>query len=97
MSFLCHRFLSTGSSWTTTGTIGIVLMAIGKAYGFSDGMIAGAIISGAYFGDKMSPLVTPLTLFGNGGLIIYSHPAHALHHSSAISIALLDFHLKLHS
>ncbi|MGN0201705.1 MAG: Na+/H+ antiporter NhaC family protein [Candidatus Cryptobacteroides sp.] len=48
--------LMTGSSWTTIATIGVALMGIGKAEGFSDGMIAGAIISGAYFGDKISPL-----------------------------------------
>ena len=46
----------TGSSWTTVATIGVALMGIGHAQGFSDGWIAGAIISGAYFGDKMSPL-----------------------------------------
>lgn len=46
----------TGSSWTTIATIGIALMGIGKAQGFADGWIAGAIISGAYFGDKVSPL-----------------------------------------
>jgi NhaC family Na+:H+ antiporter len=46
----------TGSSWTTIATIGIALMGIGKAQGFSEGWIAGAIISGAYFGDKISPL-----------------------------------------
>ncbi len=46
----------TGSSWTTIATIGIALMGIGRAQGFHDGIIAGAIISGAYFGDKMSPL-----------------------------------------
>lgn len=46
----------TGSSWTTIATIGIALMGVGKAQGFSDGWIAGAIISGAYFGDKVSPL-----------------------------------------
>ncbi len=45
-----------GSSWTTIATIGVALLGIGKAQGFSDGMIAGAIISGAYFGDKISPL-----------------------------------------
>ena len=45
-----------GSSWTTIATIGVALMGIGKAEGFSDGLIAGAIISGAYFGDKISPL-----------------------------------------
>lgn len=46
----------TGSSWTTIATIGIALMGIGKAQGFEEGWIAGAIISGAYFGDKISPL-----------------------------------------
>lgn len=46
----------TGSSWTTVATIGVALMGIGKAQGFSDGWTAGTILSGAYFGDKMSPL-----------------------------------------
>lgn len=46
----------TGSSWTTIATIGIALMGIGEAQGFATGWIAGAIISGAYFGDKISPL-----------------------------------------
>ena len=48
--------MATGSSWTTSATIGIALIGIGKALGISDGLIAGAILSGAYFGDKMSPL-----------------------------------------
>ncbi len=48
--------LMTGSSWTTIATIGVALMGIGEAQGFSEGWIAGAIISGAYFGDKLSPL-----------------------------------------
>ena len=48
--------LMVGSSWTTVATIGIALMGIGQALGFSIGWTAGAIISGAYFGDKMSPL-----------------------------------------
>ena len=46
--------LLTGSSWTTIATIGVALMGIGRALGFEDGWIAGAIISGAYFGDKIS-------------------------------------------
>ena len=46
----------TGSSWTTIATIGIALMGIGQAIGFDEGWAAGAIISGAYFGDKISPL-----------------------------------------
>ncbi len=48
--------VTIGSSWTTIATIGVALLGIGKALGFSDGIIAGAIISGAYFGDKISPL-----------------------------------------
>ena len=48
--------LATGSSWSTTATIGIALIGIGKALGFPVGMVAGAVISGAYFGDKLSPL-----------------------------------------
>ena len=46
----------TGSSWTTIATIGVALMGIGEAQGYSEGWVAGAIISGAYFGDKMSAL-----------------------------------------
>ena len=48
--------LATGSSWSTIGTVGLALLGIGSVMGISEGMIAGAIISGAYFGDKMSPL-----------------------------------------
>jgi NhaC family Na+:H+ antiporter len=48
--------IATGSSWTTTATVGIALIGIGKALGIDTGMVAGAVISGAYFGDKMSPL-----------------------------------------
>jgi len=48
--------ISTGSSWTTSATVGIALIGIAKAIGIPTGMAAGAIISGAYFGDKLSPL-----------------------------------------
>lgn len=48
--------LATGSSWSTIATVGVALLAIGKVMSIEPGMIAGAIISGAYFGDKMSPL-----------------------------------------
>jgi NhaC family Na+:H+ antiporter len=48
--------LATGSSWSTVATVGIALLGIGSALGINEGLIAGAIISGAYFGDKMSPL-----------------------------------------
>lgn len=52
----CVVSIASGSSWTTIATVGIALLGIGKALGFSEGLTAGAIISGAYFGDKMSPL-----------------------------------------
>lgn len=48
--------LATGSSWTTSATVGIALIGIAKALGVSPAVTAGAILSGAYFGDKMSPL-----------------------------------------
>lgn len=48
--------MATGSSWTTAATVGIALIGIGQALGINEGMVAGAILSGAYFGDKMSPL-----------------------------------------
>ena len=48
--------LATGSSWTTSATVGIALIGIGRALGIPVGMVAGAVISGAYFGDKLSPL-----------------------------------------
>lgn len=48
--------VATGSSWTTSATVGIALVGIGDAMGMNSGMVAGAVISGAYFGDKMSPL-----------------------------------------
>ena len=48
--------IATGSSWTTSATVGIALVGIGSALGIAPGMVAGAVISGAYFGDKMSPM-----------------------------------------
>lgn len=48
--------IATGSSWTTSATVGIALVGIGNTMGLNSGMVAGAVISGAYFGDKLSPL-----------------------------------------
>jgi len=48
--------IATGSSWTTSATVGIALIGIGSTIGMPLGMVAGAVISGAYFGDKLSPL-----------------------------------------
>lgn len=66
--------IMTGSSWTTIATIGIALMGIGRAQGFEDGWIAGAIISGAYFGDKISPLSdTTVLASGTLNVSIFKH------------------------
>lgn len=66
--------LMTGSSWTTIATIGVALMGIGRAMGFSEGWIAGAIISGAYFGDKMS-LLSDTTVLASStvGVPVFTH------------------------
>lgn len=52
----CVVSLASGSSWTTAGTVGVALMGVGTTLGIDPGMVAGAIVSGSYFGDKMSPL-----------------------------------------
>lgn len=66
--------LMTGSSWTTIATIGIALMGIGRAQGFGEGWVAGAIISGAYFGDKISPLSETTTLASASlGVPLFKH------------------------
>ncbi|MEA4974748.1 MAG: Na+/H+ antiporter NhaC family protein [Paludibacter sp.] len=64
----------TGSSWTTIATIGVALLGIGTALGFSSGWIAGAIISGAYFGDKVSPLSDTTVLASSvSGTPLFTH------------------------
>ncbi len=66
--------VATGSSWTTIATIGIALLGIGKAEGFNDPLIAGAIISGAYFGDKISPLSDTTVLASSlNNVPLFSH------------------------
>ncbi|MGL5718180.1 MAG: Na+/H+ antiporter NhaC [Paraclostridium sp.] len=72
--------LSTGSSWTTAGTIGIALLGIGSALGIPKEIIAGAIISGAYFGDKMSPLSDTTNLApAMAGSNLFDHIKHMLY------------------
>ncbi|MBA4602476.1 Na+/H+ antiporter NhaC [Thermoactinomyces mirandus] len=71
--------LATGSSWTTAGTIGIALIGIGHGLGLPLPMVAGAIISGAYFGDKMSPLSDTTTLApAMTGSDLFDHIRHML-------------------
>ena len=74
-SLLCAMVsLMIGSSWTTVATIGVALMGIGKAHGFDDGWIAGSIITGAYFGDKMSPLSDTTVLASSvSGTPLFTH------------------------
>ena len=66
--------LMTGSSWTTIATIGVALMGVGEAMGLPEGWIAGAIISGAYFGDKLS-LLSDTTVLASStvGVPIFTH------------------------
>lgn len=72
--------LMTGSSWTTIATIGVALMGIGQAMGFSEGWIAGAIISGAYFGDKIS-LLSDTTVLASStvGVPVFTHIRYMLY------------------
>ena len=66
--------LMIGSSWTTIATVGLALLGIGKAMGFADGWTAGAIISGAYFGDKLSPLSDTTVLASSvSGTPLFTH------------------------
>ncbi len=66
--------LATGSSWTTVATVGLALIGIGRALGVDDGLMAGAIISGAYFGDKISPLSDTTNLApAMAGTDIFTH------------------------
>lgn len=85
--------LSTGSSWSTTGTIGIALIGIGKTMGIYEGAVAGAVISGAYFGDKMSPLSDTTNLApAVAGTDIFSHIRHMAYSSGpAMILALIGF------
>jgi len=85
--------MATGSSWTTTATIGIALIGIGKALNISEGLIAGSILSGAYFGDKMSPLsdTTNLAPAVAGG-DLFSHIRYLMYTTlPSIGICLIIF------
>ena len=71
--------LATGSSWTTAGTVGIALLGIATAQGLNPGLAAGAVISGAYFGDKMSPLSDTTNLApAVAGTDLFVHIRHML-------------------
>lgn len=85
--------IATGSSWTTVATVGVALLGIGKALGFDEGIIAGAIISGAYFGDKMSPLSDTTNLApAMAGTDLFTHIRYMARTTiPSITIALIMF------
>ena len=85
--------LVTGSSWGTTATIGIALIGIGKGLGIHEGMIAGAVISGAYFGDKISPMSDTTNLAAAMAKIdLFKHIRYMLYTTGpSITIAILLF------
>ncbi len=87
--------LGTGSSWSTAGTVGVALMGVGSALGIPGAMTAGAIVSGAYFGDKMSPLSDTTNLApAMAGTDVFSHVRHMVFTAApAFGIALLLFGL----
>ena len=85
--------IATGSSWTTAATIGIALMGIGNILGIDPGLVAGAIISGSYFGDKMSPLSDTTNLAASvSGVPLFKHIKYmSLTTIPSISISLVIF------
>ena len=71
--------LATGSSWSTAATVGLALVGVGEALGIHAGMTAGAIVSGSYFGDKMSPLSDTTNLApAAAGAELFEHIQHML-------------------
>lgn len=85
--------VATGSSWTTSATVGIALIGIAEALGISVGMTAGAILSGAYFGDKLSPLSDTTNLApAMAGTDLFTHIRYMLYTTvPTISITILIF------
>ncbi|ACB86226.1 Na+/H+ antiporter NhaC [Natranaerobius thermophilus] len=88
----------TGSSWSSIATIGLALAGIGQGLGMPPAMTVGAIVSGAYFGDKLSPLSdTTVVASGTAGVNIYDHIKHMLYVSgpafviSAVIFGILGF------
>jgi NhaC family Na+:H+ antiporter len=85
--------LATGSSWSTTATVGIALVAIGKALGLNEAIVAGSVISGAYFGDKISPLSDTTNLApAMAGSDLFTHIRYLLYTSlPSFGLALIIF------
>ena len=85
--------IATGSSWTTSATVGIALIGIGRALDIPVGMVAGAVISGAYFGDKLSPLSDTTNLApAMAGSDLFTHIRYMTHTTvPSIIITLIVF------
>lgn len=85
--------LATGSSWSTVATVGIALLGIGKAMDIHEGLIAGAVISGAYFGDKISPMSDTTNLApAMAGTDLFTHIRYMLYTTvPSMTITLLIF------
>lgn len=85
--------LATGSSWSTAATVGLAMMGVGQALGIPPAMTAGAVVSGAYFGDKMSPLSDTTNLApAVAGTNLFTHIRHMVYTTApALVIALVLF------
>ena len=85
--------LATGSSWSTAGSMGVALIGVGTALGFPVAMTAGAVVSGAYFGDKMSPLSDTTNLApAVAGATLFDHIKHMIYTTGvSIVIALVAY------
>lgn len=80
--------LATGTSWGTTGTIGVALMGVGAGLGFPLPLVAGAVLSGAYFGDKMSPLSDTTNMApALAGTDLFTHIKH-MSYTSGVAFGL---------
>ncbi|MBN1561707.1 Na+/H+ antiporter NhaC [candidate division KSB1 bacterium] len=88
--------LATGSSWSTAGTVGIALIGVGQGLGIPAPMVAGAIVSGSYFGDKMSPLSDTTNLApAIAGADLFSHIRHMLYTTGPSTIIALSLYAVL--
>ena len=85
--------LATGSSWSTAGSMGVALIGVGTALGFPEAMTAGAVVSGAYFGDKMSPLSDTTNLApAMAGATLFDHIKHMIYTTGiSMVIALIAY------
>ena len=88
--------LATGSSWSTAGSMGVALIGVGTALGFPTYMTAGAVVSGAYFGDKMSPLSDTTNLApAMAGSTLFDHIKHMVYTTgTSMAIALIAYPLN---